>query len=213
MIIVFLKSTVTPLLSVILPFVMNITCFLSVGTAHVLTQYAVWMVYLLAIVMVLWFEKQNISVIVKKIVYMLLLGSLLVLIADNIQTSNAIYVKKDLEYQATLSYMTRVADRMEEQAEYIPGKTPVLIIGENVIGQSKTGFERYEILTGVEHQGSVTYHDTYKDYFRYVLSRPISLHYDTKLKNSEDVLKMPVFPKRESVQMIDEVLVVKLADE
>ena len=122
------------------------------------------------------------------------------------------YVKKDLEYQATLSYMTRVADHMEEQEGYIPGETPVLIIGQNVIGISKPGFERYGVLTGVSGNGSVTYQDTYKDYFKYVLARPVSLVYNDELKNSDEIINMPVFPEKGSVQMINEVLVVKLAD-
>lgn len=200
------------ILSAILPFAMNITYFLSGGTAHVLTQYAVWMLYLLAVVLVIWLSNTDIAVTGKKVAYILLVGSLFLTITENIQTSNSIYVKKDLEYQATLSYMTRVADRMEEQEDYIPGETPVMIIGENVIGNSKSGFERYEIITGVSGRGSVTYHDTYKDYFKYILARPISLHYDDELKNSEKVLEMPVFPKQGSVQMIDGVLVVKLAE-
>lgn len=199
-------------LSALLPFAMNITYFLSGGMAHVLTQYAVWMLYLLAVVLVCWYEKENHPLQIKKAVYVLLVCGLFFTVTENIQTANTVYVKKDLEYQATLSYMTRVADHMEEQEGYIPGETPVLIIGQDVIGISKPGFERYGVLTGVSGTGAVTYQDTYKDYFKYVLARPVSLGYDDELKNSEEVLDMPVFPEKGSVQMIDEMLVVKLAD-
>lgn len=198
-------------LFMLLPFAMNITYFLSSGTAHILTQYAVWMLYLLVIIFEVWFESGNTSKRIKKAAYLILACSLLFVITENIQTSNTVYVKKELEYQATLSYMTRVAERMEEQEGYVPGETSVLIIGENVIGNSKTGFERYEVITGVGENGAITYHDTYKDYFKYVLARPISLSYDDKLKNSEKVSEMPVFPKQGSVQMVDQVLVVKLS--
>lgn len=201
------------ILSAVLPFGMNITYFLSSGTAHVLTQYAVWMLYILTVVLVNWIEKENVTTIVKRIAYILLVGSLFFTITENIQTSNSIYVKKDLEYQATLSYMTRVADRMEEQEEYIPGETPVMFIGENVVGNSKYGFERYEVLTGVSGQGAVTYSDTYKDYFKYILARPVSFGYDEEIKNSEEVLDMPVFPKEGSVKMVEGILVVKLSSE
>lgn len=199
-------------LAVILPFAMNITYFLSGGMAHVLTQYAVWMLYLLAVILMGWYEREKHPLQIKKAVYVFLVCGLFFTVTENIQTANTVYVKKDLEYQATLSYMTRVADHMEEQEGYVPGETPVLIIGQNVIGSSKPGFERYGVLTGVSGTGSVTYHDTYKDYFKYVLARPVSLCYDDELKNSEDVFNMPVFPEKGSVQMIDEVLVVKLAD-
>ena len=200
-------------LSAILPFGMNLTYFLSGGVGHVLTQYAVWMLYLLALVLILWMAKEDtLNCQVKKVFYILAAGCLILTIGENIQTSNSIYVKKDLEYQATLSYMTRVADKMEEQEEYVPGETQVMFIGEDAVGNSKYGFERYEIITGVSAEGSVTYYDTYKDYFKYILARPISICYDEELKNSDEVLEMPVFPKQGSVQMIDGVMVVKLAE-
>lgn len=199
-------------LSTILPFAMNITYFLSGGMAHVLTQYAVWMLYLLAVIFLVWYEKENHPLQVKKAVSIFIVCGLFFTVTENIQTANTVYVKKDLEYQATLSYMTRVADHMEEQEGYIPGETPVLIIGQNVIGISKPGFERYGVLTGVSGNGSVTYQDTYKDYFKYVLARPVSLAYNDELKNSDEIINMPVFPEKGSVQMINEVLVVKLAD-
>lgn len=38
--------------------------------------------------------------------------------------ANQMYLKKDLEYDATLSVMTRVVDRIEQVEGYIPGETP-----------------------------------------------------------------------------------------
>lgn len=200
-------------LSALLPFGMNITYFLSGGVGHVLTQYAVWMLFLLALILSLWAEKKNVTnTFIRKAFYILVTGCLVLVIAENVQTANSVYMKKDLEYQATLSYMTRVADRMEEQEDYVPGETPVMFIGENAVGNSKIGFERYEIITGAGENGSVTYYDTYKDYFKYVLARPISICYEEELKNSQEVLEMSVFPKEGSVKMVDGVLVVKLEE-
>ena len=200
-------------LSVILPFAMNITFFLSGGTAHVLTQYAVWMIYLLALILVCWLEKENIETNIKRIVFLMLVGSLFLTITENIQTSNTIYVKKNLESQATLSYMTRVVERMEEQEEYVPGETPVVIIGQDVVGISKYGFEKYEVITGASASGVVTYLDTYEDYFEYILGIPINLCEDVKLQQDSRVIEMSDFPKEDSVQMIDGTLVVKLASD
>ena len=200
-------------LSVILPFAMNITFFLSGGTAHVLTQYAVWMIYLLALILVCWLEKENIETNIKRVVFLMLVGSLFLTITENIQTSNTIYVKKNLESQATLSYMTRVVERMEEQEEYVPGETPVVIIGQDVVGISKYGFEKYEVVTGASASGVVTYLDTYEDYFEYILGIPINLCEDVKLQQDSRVIEMSDFPKEDSVQMIDGTLVVKLASD
>ena len=200
-------------LSVLLPFGMNITYFLSNGQVHVLTQYALWMFYLLALVLISWIKEEAVSPFIKKAAFILMVGCISLTIAENIQTSNSIYVKKDLEYQATLSYMTRVVDRIEEQEEYIPGETPVLIIGENVNGITKYGFERYERITGVSSNRSVTYYDTYEDYFEYVLGTSINLCENSELQQDSRVIEMPAFPKQGSVKMIDGILVVKLADE
>lgn len=154
--------------------------------------------------------EKNISEKIRKIVGIAVLVCVSLLIFENIQTANTIYIKKDLESQAALSYMTRVADRMEEQEEYIPGETPVVFIGEYAVGESLNGFEKYEVITGVEYHSPITFYDTYKDYFRYELGRPISLEDADAFENNQQVIEMPVFPKEGSVTMIDSTLVVKL---
>ncbi len=199
-------------LALLMPFGMNTTYFLSNGVGHILTQYAIWMLYLLGLVLVLWMEKaEAMSASAKKWIYIIALGCLCLTVGENIQTSNTIYMKKDLEYQSTLSYMTRVVDRIEEYPEYIPGETPVMFIGEKVQGITRSGFERYSVITGVNSTSSITYYDVYEDYFEYVLGRPISFHYDEAFKNDERVIQMPSFPQGGSVEMIDGVLMVKLS--
>lgn len=201
------------ILGVLLPFGMNITCLLSNGVAHVLTQYAIWFVYLFAIVLVLWLaEQERISEKIKKVFQMIILVCICMTIWENIQTANAIYVKKDLEYQTTFSYMTRVAERMEIQENYIPGETPVVLVGEGNIGNSKYGFERYHIITGVEGNSPLTYYDTFEDYFEYILGISVNLIHDGTIREKQEVKSMPAFPKEGSVIMVDETLVVKLSD-
>lgn len=199
------------ILGILLPFGMNISSFLSNGMYHVLMQYAVWFVYLLALLFVWWISKEkNIPDAAKKGLGIVVLVCISLTIVENVQTSNTIYVKKNLESQSTLSYMTRVADRMEEEEEYIPGETPVVLIGEYAVGNSMTGFEKYEVITGVEYKSPITFYDTYKDYFRYVLGRPISLEDAAGFEADERVVEMPTFPKEGSIAMIDGTLVVKL---
>lgn len=198
-------------LGAVMPFGMNISSFLSNGMYHVLMQYSVWFVYLLALVLAWWLSlEKNVSEKVKKIVGIAVCICISLTIAENIQTSNTIYVKKNLESQATLSYMTRVAERMEEEETYVPGETPVVFIGEYAVGASMNGFEKYEAVTGVEYHSPITFYDTYKDYFRYILGRPIVLEDANGFEQDERVLEMPVFPKEGSIVMIDGTLVVKL---
>lgn len=199
------------ILGILMPFGMNISSFLSNGMYHVLMQYAVWFVYLLALLFVWWIlQEKNVSGLIKKGLGITVLVCIFLTIVENIQTSNTIYVKKNLEYESTLSYMTRVAERMEEEEEYIPGETPVALIGEYAVGNTMTGFEKYEVITGAEYHSPITFYDTYKDYFKYILGRPISLADAAGFEDDERVLEMPVFPKEGSSAMIDGTLVVKL---
>lgn len=199
------------LLGLLMPFGMNISSFLSNGMFHVLMQYAVWFFYLTALVLLFWFlGEKSISEKIKKIFFPVIMLCLFLIIIENIQTANTIYVKKNLEAQSTLSYMTRVADKMEEQKEYIPGETPVVFIGEYAVGVERAGFEKYEVIVGAGSKSPITYESTYKKYFRYVLGRVIEVEDSSQLKTDERVLKMPVFPKEGSISMIGDVLVVKL---
>lgn len=198
-------------LAVCLPFIMNISGFLGNGTYHVLMQYAVWLVYFLGLLLLNWLlQEKQVSDLLKNVCKFLVLCCLLLTILENIQTSNTIYVKKDLEAQSTLSFMTRVADRMEENEDYIPGETPVVFLGEYAVGQTMTGFEKYEVITGVQYHSPITFYDTYKDYFRYILGRPIVLADVQTVEAQAEISEMPVFPKEGSIAMIDGTLVVKL---
>lgn len=201
-------------LGCLLPFGMNATYLLSNGVMHDLMQYAVYLIYVFALLLVLWaesseMEKSKMLDISRAIV----LIAVCLTILENIQTSNAIYVKKDLEYQTTLSYMTRVADRMEEQEDYIPGETPVIFVGNLEIGNYKYGFERYNFITGIGVSSSITYYETLEDYFEYVLGRPLNLTENTIEMSDEMIKEMNSFPKKDSVIMKDGTLVVKLAGE
>lgn len=200
-------------LGILLPFGMNLTCLLSNGVDHMLMQYAVWLTGLLAILFAGWLAKEDaLSEKLKKILPLMIAVTVCLMIAENIQTANAVYVKKDLEDQTTLSYMTRVADRIEEQENYIPGETPVALVGIENIGNTKYGFERYGIITGAEKNSPITYYDTLKDYFEYILGIQVNLKNPEEVTDWQSVTEMPVFPKEGSIQMIDGILVVKLSE-
>lgn len=201
------------LLGAFMPLAMNVTYVLSGGAVHDLMRYAFWLIYLVALIFGMnFFEKSQISLKIRQGVYLAVVLSVFIIIFGNIQTANSIYMKKHLEYQGTLSYMTRVADRMESQGDYIPGETPVLFVGEDVIGKSRYGFEKYENVTGVNYTSSLTFYDTYDQYFEYVLGLPLNFSEDHELRKDERVQKMPIFPKEGSVTMIDGTMVVKLGE-
>lgn len=202
------------LLGVMMPLAMNISYVLSGELVHDIMKYAFWLVYLLAIVLLVWLNREwTAKKEIKKAVNYLVIGCMVVIILGNIQTSNTLYLKKDLEYQSTLSYMTRVAEKMEENEAYVPGETPVVFVGEDAIGGVMPGFEGYETITGVSTSSPITFYETYEKYFKYVLNIPLNLWEDETIAEDERVLEMPVFPKEGSIAMIDGVLVVKLGND
>lgn len=199
------------LLGILMPLGMNISYILSGEMIHDIMRYAFWMIYLFALILIVWcVNESTLGIKIKQIVELSVVLCIAIVIAGNIQTSNTIYVKKDLEYQSTLSYMTRVADRMEENSEYIPGETPVYFVGQNAIGKTRAGFEKYTDITGVGASSPITFYDTYDKYFEYVLGLEITLSEDKSLESDERVVEMPVFPKQGSVQMVDGTMVVKM---
>lgn len=201
------------LLGILMPFAMNVTYVLSGGVIHDLMRYAFWFVYFVALIFSMNFREDiRISLKIRQGVHFAVLLSIFVIIFGNVQTANSIYMKKHLEYQGTLSYMTRVADRMESNEEYIPGETPVLFVGEDVIGESRRGFEKYERFTGVNITSPLTFYDTYEQYFEYVLGLPLNFSEDNELRQDEKIQKMPIFPKEGSITMIDGTMVVKLGE-
>ena len=70
-------------------------------------------------------------------------GILSVFFLSSIVLSNQLYLKKNIEFQSTLSLMTRVIDRMERTLDYVPGQTPVAFAGtlkNNVLPGNRKGF-------------------------------------------------------------------------
>ena len=209
------------LLIVLLVFAMPITAnliyVLSKGEVHNLMILSFFCPYLLILAMD-WskeFPKKF-----KMPVQLISCVLFLVLLWGNVQTSNALYLKKDLEKQATLSVMTRVVDGIERYPGYERGVTPVVIYGKY---EQKTvyGFEKYAAIIGAEHTSAISisrprpefYVNMYDAYFKYILNSNTNIcDFDTweRLKDNEQVKAMPVFPKEGYIQMVDGILVVKM---
>lgn len=206
------NSILVAILLAIMPFGMNIAIFLNDGYSHILMQYAAWMTYIFVLILIKNFKEEKYDYFINRIIYIGVIILLFIIISENIQIANTVYVKKNLEYQATLSYMTRVLEEIEEQEEYVVAETRVMFVGEDVEGFERYGFEDYKILTGAGPNLSITYYGTYENYFEYILGTPILVYKDSELLNDKRVKEMPIFPSDGSIKMIDEVLVVKLKE-
>ena len=141
-----------------------------------------------------------------------------IVLVCNVGFSNQLYLTKALEEQATISYLTRVEDRMEQVEGYIPGETPVVFAGSFYAVSAV--WDHHDIkpkgITGFEGNLAITYFETYGQYFRNVLGCPINIadrETMIELIKTEQVTEMPVFPAPNSCALIDGVMVVRISDD
>lgn len=205
------------LLLALMPLGMNISFVLSGGLIHVLMRYSFWLFYPIVLILIyelhpIFDESEHLSVALLQGVAVLF--SLIVL-WNNVQVSNAVYLKKDLEEGGTFSLMTRVIVRLEEIPEYIPGESPVVFVGAPSL-DVLPGFEKVSELTGAQNPSVITYNTVgmYEAYLSYILNTSVALDYTTwgDFQTDPRVAEMPVFPYAESIQKLDGVFVVKMGN-
>lgn len=208
-------------LVLLLPFGMNWICLFCSGVVHDLMMYA-YIVPLLAALaanerawnLALADEGKQIGKKTRAAACVLPLA-VLTLLFDRGIYANQIYLKKDLEYDTTLSVMTRVVDRIEQVEGYIPGEMPVKFLGDiqrSKLAMTRPAFAHLDSLTGTEENYAITYGDTFWMYLEDVMGYPIKRFRETKNEEQERVTDdMPCFPDKDSVQMVDGVVFVKLA--
>lgn len=137
------------------------------------------------------------------------------LIFDGCLFSNEVYLKKELEQNATLSLFTRIIDRMEQTEGYVPGETEISFAGllaDSPLSVERPGFDY--TATGLWHSYSTTSPETYPAYLTVYLGYPARFADEERriaLEQSAPVIAMPVFPAPGSVAMVDGALVIKLA--
>ena len=214
-------------LLVLLPFAMNIMHFLTSEQAHELMRFALWMTYLLALLLSRWLagylkeaKIPRISGMLQKIALVpLILCMLLVTIVvhGGVQTANAMYLKKDLEHDAYMAVVNRILYRMEDFDGYVPGETPVAIVGlPQQMADIVPGFETYRDPNGMWMSDVLCFPepDRWAYYFKYTMMNPIKLAGGDiwhSMPDNPQVAQMPVYPAEGSLALIDDVLVVKLS--
>lgn len=152
-------------------------------------------------------------------VYPVIAGALGVTLLGTTIFANQVYLKKALEFDSTLSVMTRVLDRAEAVPGYKPGETPVAIIGtldDSVFSVTHDGFEALTVLDAAQNNFAPTNDDGNLWYMWEVMGYPfnfVSAYELENLKLRDDVQAQPAFPAAGCCQLIDGVLVVKLSEE
>lgn len=205
------------ILLILLPFGINLAYFLGRGVSHQLMIYPLFLLYLPLIyiiengVLQKYLKSKKIINCFKNFKNI----SLTLLIISSIIYSNQCYLKKNLEFDATLTTMNRIVYAIEQTEGYEVGKTKVAIIGS--LNDSIISTKRKEldyISVGLGSNFSVTHYDTYRLYFANYLSYPINLvsEYEIKeFKKMDEVKEMNQFPTNGYIKFIDDILVIKLS--
>lgn len=120
------------------------------------------------------------------------------------------YVKKEIESEATLSLMTEVMAQIEQTEGYVPGETAVTFVGDiSKVLQEIPGTDRVKGVSGCNKSTAITYKETYQAYFDNILLRDVKVVFEGTQKKNPAVLRMPAYPQTGYVQRVDSVVVVK----
>lgn len=142
------------------------------------------------------------------------------LLWQNVVIANTAYVRKEREAQADLSTMTRVVATMEQREDYVYAETPIAFIGARQNPEEWYGAEGLSKITGLQLRSSIftdsytEYFNTYQAYFSYVLQYEVNycdMETHQRLKKDPRVERMPAYPEKGYMQMLDGVLVIKMA--
>lgn len=143
-------------------------------------------------------------------------GAFGVIFLGSIVFSNQVYLKKNLEFESTLSLTSRIIQRIEETDGYEPGYTPVAILGTpdaSVFSVPRKGFEHLSALDAASGNYAVSTDEDMIWYSWEVLGYPlnfVSTFELEQIRESEAAQALPAFPAEGCCAFIGDTLVVKL---
>jgi hypothetical protein len=199
----------------LLPLGMNLIYVLTISRSHDLMTFPIWLFYLFVLL--------NLEFLVKKWsrpglwLKVACIGLSILLLYGNVRFSNGMYMKKDLEFDAYLSLMTRIVTRVEMTEGYVPGETPVVFVGVPENRNSMIpGFKDYWNVIGMTSGDLLLMSERsrYQAYFDYILSLPINLvepELWREISGREESAQMPCYPAAGCIAFQEGVLVVKLS--
>lgn len=142
---------------------------------------------------------------------------LCVVILQNAMLAHQLSTKRSLEFSSTLSAFTRILDEAEQTPGYVPGETPVVLIG--MLPSSSISMERPGFETSAAHQGArYTYAAAYEGanswYVRMILGEHVNLVEDSVMRSlsaSPEAQAMPCYPQAGFCQMVGDLLYIRIS--
>ncbi len=205
-----LNRVLFAVLVLLIPTVFESACIMMPGNSHGLTMFAREFIYITAILCVPQFfpEKPAFKAIVS--------GLLCLVFWQHTAAANQVYLKKELEKNNTIALANRIITRIEETEGYVPGLTTVSFVGSLDKNEhfsrgwpSFKSYNHFDSLTGLWHSYSATYN--IDAYIYYYMNYPLYIRPASDFSSSKEVQKMPIYPNKGSVKMIDDSVVVKLS--
>jgi len=206
------SALLTLLLLALMPIAMDLSMIAGSGWVHDLMKCAFAMVYLLVLLLIdpmLYMPGKA-----KRAAAAILALGLGLMSWNYVVQANQIYVKKDLERQYTASTMTRIMTQLEQREDYIPAQTTLLFAGDmNHQVKMRGELVAYWAYTGVSSSSPIQNWRQHEPYLEYMMGIDVAYcgaEQRWALVSSQQVKDMPIYPAEGSIQMIDDVLVVKV---
>ena len=201
-------------LLLVLPLGMNFIHFISKGISSGLTIYAYNLAYLLPLA--LGMHVKRTAPRLMRCAGFGIQALLILFLALNIRTSNVMALKRDLEFSATTDAMSRLLDDAARTEGYIPGQTPVVIIGmlpSSAISMERPGFEDIARVQGMRYTYGASYETATYWYLQMALGEPINLvSQDERVRLSlhPEAASLAEYPYEGFCRMIDGYLYIRI---
>jgi len=208
----FFAGSMILVLMALVPVAMDLSLIAGYGLVHDLMKCAFVLAYLM--VVILTEEMLYAPGKAKKAAGVLLTLCIAVICWQYTVQANQIYLKKDLENRFTASQMTRIMTQIEQRDDYVPGETKLLFAGDITHHVShRSELNQYWGYTGVGINTPIQTWSLYKPYLEYMMG--IRVNYCSgeerwALVTDQRVIDMPIYPQAGSIQMIDDVLVIRV---
>lgn len=171
---------------------------------HDLMVYSVWLLYLLPLLLRKWTYQCTWGEGGSR-ASAAILALLSFILFSCIQTDNAVYVKKRVESEATLSLMTEVMSEVERTEGYVPGETQIVFAGDiTQVLQPLPGMNRIKGISGTNKPTAIVNPNIYQEYFNHVMLRKANFIYEKDAGKWSEVQKMPSYPQAGYVRVLDD---------
>lgn len=202
------QCTMQAVIVVLFPIGINIVCIISKGMVHTLMIYSFIFIYIMALTLTSDVT-ENISIYRYGIIIVLAL-----ICWVNAVYANQVYLKKQLQEEASKALMNRIVTSVEAMEGYEAGVTKVSIIGsfeQSPELVTADGFE--DLLPYGMGNTSMFYPGTDVAILKYVMNVNMNLVSKNEIEFDEkQVSEMPFYPSDNSVKYIGDTIVVKISN-